>query len=180
VEQEVIEIDGVRRRQVALVGSKALADGVVEVALGLEVGRAPALLLLGVDAGEHLPGRVAPIVEVELLEDAVHHRALISVVVDDEAPLEPSGLVVAAEQADADRVEGADPEILADVRPEQLIEPGLHLAGGLVGEGDGEDAVGRDAVERDEVGDPVDDDARLAAAGAREDQERAIEVGHRL
>ena len=46
-----------------------------------------------------------------------------------------------------------------------------HLAGRLVGEGDGQDAVGVDAALGHQVGDAVGDDARLAAAGPRQDEE---------
>ena len=46
-----------------------------------------------------------------------------------------------------------------------------HLAGGLVGEGQGDDAARGDAP-LDEPGDALRDDARLARAGAGQDQER--------
>ena len=54
-----------------------------------------------------------------------------------------------------------------------------HLAGGLVGEGDGQD-VARPHALLEQVGDAAGDDARLAAAGAGEDQQRALEVRDRL
>ena len=50
----------------------------------------------------------------------------------------------------------------------------LHFAGGLVGEGDGEDVSGRDAL-RDEVGDAEGDDAGFARAGAGQNQNRAVQ-----
>ena len=50
----------------------------------------------------------------------------------------------------------------------------LHFAGGLVGEGDGEDVSRRDAF-GDEVGDAERDDAGLAGAGAGQDQHRAVQ-----
>ena len=51
----------------------------------------------------------------------------------------------------------------------------LHLAGGLVGEGDGEDVAGADALLQ-QVGDAARDDARLAAAGAGQDEQRPFDV----
>ena len=63
--------------------------------------------------------------------------------------------------------------------PQSFVEARAHLAGGLVGERHGEDAPRRDALARDEVGDAIRDDARLAAAGAGEDEERALRVGDR-
>ena len=52
----------------------------------------------------------------------------------------------------------------------------LHLVGGLVGEGDGQQLEGRDAVLFDEVGDPVCQHAGLARSGARHQQQRAVGV----
>ena len=176
VEEQVVEIDGVRLLEEPLVRLEALHDRRVGEVLLVVLGGAEALLLRGVDAREHLPRRVALVVVLELLQDARHHGALIAVVVDDEAPLEPGGGVVAAEQARARRVERADGEILRDVVAEQRREARAHLARGLVGEGDREDAVRRHVVRRDEVRDAVDDDARLAAARAGEDEQRPVDV----
>ena len=56
---------------------------------------------------------------------------------------EPGLVVVAAEEPRADRVEGADPEIAHDLGAGEPDEALAHLARGLVGEGDGQDAIGR-------------------------------------
>ena len=53
-------------------------------------------------------------------------------------------------------------------------DPLAHLGGGLVREGDGEDLPRPDALDADEVGDPMGQDARLAAAGAGQDQQRPL------
>ena len=58
---------------------------------------------------------------------------------------------------------------------EDLVDALGHLAGGLVGEGDGEDGVGGNAALFNEIGDAVGDDARLAGAGAGEQQHGAID-----
>src|SRR5262249_17810928 len=52
-------------------------------------------------------------------------------------------------------------------------------AGGLVGEGDGEDAAGPYALLQ-QPGDPSRDDTCLAAAGAGENEQRPLEVRHRF
>ena len=49
-----------------------------------------------------------------------------------------------------------------------------HLLGGFVGEGDREDVPRRHAFFGDQVGDAMSDDARLAGAGAGENQQRAF------
>ena len=59
-------------------------------------------------------------------------------------------------------------------RAEQLLHALAHLSGGLVREGDGQDALGRDPAGTDQVGDPVGQDARLAAARPRQDQQRTL------
>ena len=57
---------------------------------------------------------------------------------------------------------------------QQPVDALGHLAGGLVGEGDGQDGVGRDAFLADQPGDAAGDDAGLARAGSGEDQQRAF------
>ena len=52
----------------------------------------------------------------------------------------------------------------------RVAEPLDHLAGGLVGERDDEDLVGRHDVGRDGVGGPPADDAGLARSGAGQDR----------
>ena len=51
----------------------------------------------------------------------------------------------------------------------------LHLAGGLVGEGDGQD-VARPHALLQQLGDAAGDDPGLAAAGPGQDQQRALDV----
>ena len=50
-----------------------------------------------------------------------------------------------------------------------------HLVGGAAREGEEEDALGRDAA-FDEVGDAVDERARLPGAGAGDDEQRTVAV----
>ena len=57
---------------------------------------------------------------------------------------------------------------------EQAIDARGHLAGGLIGEGDGEDGVRRDAFLEDQPGDAAGDDACFSRAGPGEDQQRAF------
>ena len=63
---------------------------------------------------------------------------------------------------------------------EHPLEPLAHLRGGLVGERDREDLVRLDAMRPDQVGDPVREDAGLARARARDDEERPVDVEHCL
>jgi hypothetical protein len=69
-------------------------------------------------------------------------------------------------------VEGANPHPAARNKGLDAL---AHLAGGLVGEGDGEDVAGVDA-HAEQVGDAAGDDARLAAAGGGEDEQGPLGV----
>ena len=62
---------------------------------------------------------------------------------------------------------------------EKLVDTFLHLAGRLVGESDGKDISGCDAL-GDEVGDAKRDDAGLAGARPGQDQHRAVQRFDRL
>ena len=125
---------------------------------------------------------------------------LIGLVVDGEGAGEAlvadaEGFDIAAQHADAEAVEGGDAWVGERGVAEDFFDALGHLLGGLVGEGDGEDGVGRDAALLNEIGDAVGDDAGLAGAGAGEEEHGAIdgedalallrvhvgeEVGHRL
>ena len=72
------------------------------------------------------------------------------------------------QDAKADGVEGAAPE-LGEVAAEEVPDAAHHLLGGLVGEGEKEDAMGWEAV-FDEPRDAVGEGAGLAGAGACEDE----------
>ena len=71
---------------------------------------------------------------------------------------------LAPQQPGAQRVERRDPHLPA-VDAEQRLDARPHLLGGLVGERDGEDAIGIGEPFADQVGDAMRDDARLAGAG---------------
>ena len=73
-------------------------------------------------------------------------------------------------------MEGAEPHGLGAVADEGL-DAFAHFAGGFVGEGDAEDALGRDA-ELHESGDAIGDDAGLSGARTGEDEEGSAGVGH--
>ena len=104
---------------------------------------------------------------------------LVLGVEDLEALRQPGLAPMQAQQPVREAVEGADPQRAAGI-PEQGLDAPAHFRGGLVGEGDGEDAVRRGALHLDQPGDAVHQHARLAAARAREHQRRAERRGHGL
>jgi hypothetical protein len=137
------------------------------------------LLLLAVDAVGQLLRRVLFRVEIQVLQHALDHRLLVLVVVDGEVLLDADGVGVAPQEPRADGVEGAHPHAAHAAR-HQLLEARAHLAGRLVGEGHREDARREHVLVHDQVRHAVRDDARLAAARAREDHQRALGVEHGL
>ena len=79
----------------------------------------------------------------------------------------------------AERVERRDRRVRVAVRHE-LVDPGLHLVGGLVRERQREDLRRPRAAGGDQPRDPAGDDLRLARAGARDHEQRPVAVGDGL
>ena len=178
-QQQVVEVEGVAEELV--VDRVDARDDLGEVVLGLggELRRAEQLVLgVGDAAGDGL-GREVLLVKVELLHRPLDRRQPVGLVVDDVAAVDADQVPVAAQDPAADGVEGAHPRRRLP-RADQGLDAAAHLAGGLVGEGDGQDLVGVGPAGLDQVRDPVGEDARLAAAGAGKDQQRPVGRGDRL
>src|SRR5262249_52564580 len=111
---------------------------------------------------------------------------LLRLVVDDEVPFVTEFVDVLAENADAERMKGADrgttvvpgSGLRVPGSGNQLADPFAHFARGFVGEGDGEDVSWRNTF-GDQPGDAAGDDARFAGARAGQDQDRALQRFHR-
>ena len=85
-----------------------------------------------------------------------------------------------AQDFDPDGVEGAEPWHAFHHAADQLANAGLHLARRLVGESDGEDLRGPGASQAQNMADAGGEHARLAGAGTRQHQERAVKRLDRL
>ncbi|MNP14133.1 hypothetical protein D3C76_1064460 [compost metagenome] len=85
-----------------------------------------------------------------------------------------------ADDVQAQVVEGRDRQALALAGAQQGADALLHLAGGLVGEGHGDDVLGADAALLDQVGDLAGDHAGLAGTGAGQHQQGAADEVHGL
>ena len=119
--------------------------------------------------GRILPGRG----HVLVAEDLLHQLLLVVGVVDDEAAVDPDRFAVAAQHPGAQRVERARLHVAAGVADE-ADDPLAQLGRGPVGERHRKDLPRPDALDADRGRRPVGEDPRLAAAGAGEDQERAL------
>src|SRR5208337_1572761 len=72
---------------------------------------------------------------------------------------------------------GARPQL--QLPGKQLPNPLFHLVGSFVGERHRQDVLGWDWPGFDQIGNPVGDDAGLAAAGSCQDQQRPFRLFYR-
>ena len=124
------------------------------------------------DAAKNSARRELLGVETHAAHDLLDDALLVVFVVDGEGACEAlvanfEGFDVAAENADAERVEGGDQRLGEGGVAEKSVDAFAHFLGGLVGEGDGEDGVGGDAFFADEPGDAAGDDASLCRSRHR-------------
>ncbi len=131
------------------------------------------LVLGGADLVRHLRWGEALVVDAGGLHGATHGGDAVGLVVDGEVAGDADRLAVATQDAHADGVERAQPHAGGGAA-EQHLDALAHLARRLVGEGDREDLLGTGALGGDDVGDAVGQHARLATAGAGEDQQGSV------
>ena len=182
VQEQVAEVGGVQLDQAALVlGVERDALAVVGVRLGRRHagGGEGAVLPVVDEPGQH-PRRPALLVDVLGGDELLEQPQLVVGVEDGEARLQvqvahADEFGVAAQDLDADRVEGAEPRHPLDRLAQKLRDPRLHLARGLVGEGHGEDAAGGGPALGQKMCDAGGQRAGLAGAGAGEQQDRAVQ-----
>ena len=178
-DEEVVEVHRVHAVQVALVELVDVGDGLLEEGADLlAVGLGVAQLVLGVgDLVLHRRGREALGVDAELVDAALDQPARVGRVVDRVLAGVAQARGLGAQQARAGGVEGHDPHAAGRVA-EQQLDALAHLLRGLVGERDGQQLAGPRAAGLHEPGDAMGEHARLARAGAGQDQQRAVAVGH--
>ncbi len=143
----------------------------VRVPLVVEVLRPQALVLLRIDEPLDLLGHPAAVVDLEILQQPLDQPQLVVRIDDLEVLRQLRFLPVPPQQAMRQAVKRADPQV-TDRHAEQRLDPAAHLGRRLVGECDREQALRRHALDVDQPGGPVHQDARLAAAGAGDDQRR--------
>jgi hypothetical protein len=139
--------------------------------------------------GRDVDGRVAAVVDPARVCAPPRRRTQLAgdrVVEHHERGIQAGGHGVAAQDAGAEAVDRPDPGALRLARRlafTQRQEPCPHaraqLAGRLLGEGDGEDLPGAQAVVQHRPHEALDEHRRLAAAGPRREQQRALAPGDR-
>ena len=129
--------------------------------------------------GEHA-ARPALLVDVLGVQKLLEQPDLVVDVENGEVGLQPDQLGMPAQDLHADRMERAEPRHSLDDLPDHRADARLHLARGLVGEGDGEDFGRARAAEREDVRDARGEHAGLAGSGAGKHQHRPVERLDRL
>ena len=113
------------------------------------------------------PARREPLgVERKIANDVAREPLCVGLVVDAEASWIAEQVGVRAQDSHARGVEGADPHVLGRAA-DKVGDALFHLASGLVGEGDCEDALRMHALTVDEMGNAMGEHARLARACSR-------------
>ena len=181
---EVVEVDGAERPKPVFVGTVdrcrnrvVLVDDLPLGGLELErdegvLPQADALRDCGDVEATVLARAVVPVLAHERANDA-EHVALV----EDREPRrrEAESLGVEPQQASAQAVERGQQDLARGLVSDHAGEALPHLARGLVGERDADDAIGWYA-QADEVLNAVGDHPRLARAGAREHEQRAVDA----
>ena len=131
--------------------------------------RAQSVLLAAGDEPLQLLRGIALLVDLVLLAQALDRAELVLHVEDLEALRQVGQLPVRAQQPMAQAVEGADPHA-AHIDRQHGRQAGQHLLGRLVGEGHGQQAARRELAGLQQPGNARGQHARLAGAGASQDQ----------
>ena len=147
--------------------------------LGLERLGRDAFVFQTRDPRSRCGGRERAVLAARLAQQLPEERPLVVGIVDDEPTRVAERFGVAPEDADAGRVEGAEPD--AEVfSSKQRFHSRPHLARRLVREREGEDRpLGHPSLP-DQVRNPPRQDPGLAAPRAREDEQRAAGMFHGL
>ena len=181
VQQQIAEIAGVQAAKARLIGGvQPLALAVGEVFAGRQFLGRPAAVLPVVDQARQRLGRPAFGVDIGRFQQLFQHPLLIVGVQDGEGGLQPDQFGVAAQNLRGDGVEGAQPAQPFGRVADQMGDPLTHLAGRLVGEGDGQQFPRLGPARRQDVRQPRGQNPRLARARARQHQHRPLGRLHRL
>jgi len=179
--EEIVEVHGIRRPQrhleVAVYQGDCLGKGIAGEATVL-LGRDQGVLRVA-DGTANRPRCVLLRGNAMPLHEPLDHGELLVLVVDGERRRPMQLVRGATHNASTDRVKGAHPHPRG-LLPELPRDALAHLASGLVGEGDGEDAGGVDSMFADEPRDARGQNARLAGARAGEHQQGPLAIRHRL
>ena len=179
---EVVKVQRVRGAHALVVLDVGVRDDARDGVLArrLRVARRADQLVLRIrNARRHHLWGEALDVHVHGLEDHLDEALGILRIVGRKRRGQPGRLVLVAQQAHARRVEGRHPHA-ARVVAHEGTRALAHLSRSLVREGNRQDFARPCAARGQQVGDAVREDARLAGARTRQDQQRRARVRHGL
>jgi len=179
--QQIVEVQRVHAVDPLLVELVDLGGRLLEVGVHLQpVGLGVEQPVLGVGDLALEPARGEALgVHAELVGALLDQPHRVGLVVDREAAGVSQPLGVGAHDPRAGRVKSHHPH-RPRPRAYERLDAVAHLCGRLVGEGDREDLARLGRPRAHEVRDPAGERAGLARAGAGQDQQRPLSVGHRL
>jgi len=174
---DVIEIQGVVFLELFLVLGKDPGERFFVIPVGL-LGEKLSVdhVVFGAADGRQEGFRVELVgVYLQLLHDLFDHGLLILGVYDMESAFVSQSFYLGAKDAHADGMEGSDDRKRTSIRSFQDGgDPFLHLLGGFVGEGHGQNVTRADPSLLDEVGDAVGKCLGLSRARSGDDQHRTV------
>ena len=173
LEQEIAEIDRVERFQTRLVALIKACGPAAGENSGLARRNMPgidAAILPAIDEIGERSRRPALFVQIFRLQKLLEQTQLVVGVEDGEIRSQAHKLGMHAQDLRADRMERAEPRH-ALLGPGQRADAHPHLARRLVGEGHRQDLMSASAAGGDQMRDPGGQDARLADAGAGENED---------
>ena len=127
------------------------------------------------DAAEDLGGLVDLFVQPELFDDGLYQAPGVDGVIDGKGGREPEHLRLAPEDACKKGMKGAHPQVPGQCRIHHGADALLHLIGRLVGEGQGQDAMGRN-TQRKQVSNTVSEHPGLPGPRPGNDQGRSLVI----
>ena len=184
--QQVVEVHGIALPAALPITAVDVADGGhlrLHVRLldgcirGIGIGQYQVVLGIA-DAALHGARLVGLVVQLHFLDDALYQALGVRSVVDGEVGCEADGLCLHTENAREDGMEGTHPQVagtLSHLAGDAL----LHLAGGLVGKGQRQDAPRLVALLH-QIGYLVGKHTRLSRSCTCNDQRRTFIIKHSL
>ena len=174
-EQEVVEVKSVVFLELCLIERIGFGDFLLVKVFGL-AGKGFGIhedVLSRRNRPQDRPRRELFIVEVQFFQAVLDEHQLVRRIVNGEIPgVAVKAVDFKAQQFRTEGMEGAEPNGIG-LGPDEVLDALFHFLGGLIGKGNGQDAVGRDA-ELQEVGDAAGQNLGLPRSGAGGNEKRAL------
>ena len=129
------------------------------------------------DMSQHGTWLIDFVVQLHIVDDALHQALAVSCIVDGIVRREADGIVLGAQDARKDAVEGAHPQTLCLLCTHLQCDAGLHLFCSFVGESQGHN-LPRFHAHTEQMSNLMSEHTRLAGTGAGNHQRRTVAIFH--